>query len=185
MLAASLGIPYPTPTLSFVLPCDMSIQDVLELVLDAAKADTDLWVNVWFLSIFAFLDAIISRLTLHLPAGATSYSLLGRLGAMTFSPDLEMWLICVAAITSAFLAAWFARKATIEWGSLVKASVDLYLPSLYKALHFKDTSETKDVKAEWERFSQAIMDRRPDRMPDRMWGRTQKADIAGLDGLGI
>jgi hypothetical protein len=33
MLAASLGIPYPTPTRSFVLPVIFPIQDVLELVI--------------------------------------------------------------------------------------------------------------------------------------------------------
>src|ERR1700740_980965 len=37
MLAASLGIPYPTPTLSFVLPVIFPIQDVLELVLETVR----------------------------------------------------------------------------------------------------------------------------------------------------
>ncbi len=146
-------------------------------LLDAAKADTDLWVNVWFLSLVGFVDGLFSRFTVHRPSEGTNHWLLGQLGIMTFGPELEMWLSCAIAMTSAFCAAWLATRAAVEWGSLVKASVDVYLPSLYRVLSFQEASDAKSVKDQWMRFSAAIKDRRPDQMPERMWGGTRSSDV--------
>jgi hypothetical protein len=149
-------------------------------IIDTAKADTDLWVNVWFLSIVTSFDAILSRLTFRLPSRGMSHLSFVGLGTVMLYSDWTMWLIWASAIATTLCAAGLATRATIEVGSLVKASIDVYLPALYEALCFKDSSGNEDANNQWEEFSQAITDRRPDRMPERIWGGETAKPVKGI-----
>jgi hypothetical protein len=128
-------------------------------LLDTAKADSDLWVNVWFLSLVTSLDV--------------AYALLRRLVVGVNPVPTALWIAGPVSFVVALFAAWMATKSAVEWGSLFKAATDVYLPDLHDKLRFPPTTSNEVVRVQWEAFSQAIMFRRPDIMPDRRWVQSQ------------
>jgi hypothetical protein len=88
------------------------------------------------------------------------------------------WIILAMAFVVGLFGAWMAAKSAIEWGSLFKAAVDVYLPDLYNKLGFGPPDDNKAVAARWKAFSQAIMFTRPDVMPERSWLRSRAQESA-------
>jgi len=115
-------------------------------LIDDAKAQTDFWVNLRLLSLLYVLEYIAISI---------------------YVQRLRMpWLPLLAICVSAF-AAFRARKAVVEWGVLVKASYDVFLPSLLKKLQFPQPRSGEHERRLWREFSEAIIYRKAEWMPKR------------------
>ena len=66
----------------------------------------------------------------------------------------------------AWVASYRARSSAIGWGELVKATFDTFLPKLEKAIGIAPGSQ-KQNRERWTGFSQAIIYRLPELMPER------------------
>lgn len=122
-------------------------------MIDEAKAEMDFWVNVWVLAIIMVGEYIGFALSAH------------SLVAVTL-----IWPL--AAIVIIFFAKSRARSAAIEWGDLVKASFDVYLPELRAKLEVPVESDREKENVIWDDFSRAAMYRLPSSLPSR---RVQQA----------
>jgi hypothetical protein len=115
-------------------------------LIDDAKSQVDFWVNMSVLTvlfIFEYASLVIAKqLTPH------------------------YWIFLLALIPS-FIAPWRAQRAAIEWGELVKSSFDIYLPIMQDHLEFKKPKNREQEKLQWKSFSQAIIYRLPNSMPER------------------
>ncbi len=164
--------------LAAVIPKDYSDQ------IDTAKAQTDLWVNLWFLSLLTIGDAILTwrfpgallagskrqlveKLLDKLVTFANAHGHLSvTLNATDIAPYFQPLLTSVGALALAFFASSMAARAAIEYGSTFKAAVDVYLPALYTQLGFPAAANWEDVRNRWDRFSDAVSYRRADLMRD-------------------
>lgn len=118
----------------------------LKLV-DDAKAQADFWLNLRALSCLFVIEY----------AAVSTYA--GRWDYIWFP---------VIAFTLALVAAWRAKSAAVEWGEIVKASFDVYLPSLLTKLQFPYPA-TKEAEINlWREFSQGIIYRLPGLVPVRV-----------------
>lgn len=104
--------------------------------IDDAKAQTDFWINMWFLSLLLALEHILILLL-------TQRYILGG--------------VFPVAILSALFAAYRARIAATEWGHYIKASFDVFLPELYTKLGFPHPLNRTEERSNLIRFSQAII----------------------------
>lgn len=105
-------------------------------LIDDAKAQTDFWLNLWFLNLvfaFEYIFLLISTQKLNL------ISLL----------PLTIFL--------SFITSYRARLAVVEWGHYIKAAFDVFLPELYEKLGFEQPCDRDAERANLVRFSQAII----------------------------
>jgi hypothetical protein len=114
-------------------------------LIDDAKAQTDFWVNLGFLSLVFILEY----------AGMSIFS---RQIALFWSPLLALGIVVVAYNR--------ARNAAAEWGEMVKAAFDVFLPELREKMGLGDPAGPEGERAMWTRFSQAILYRLPDLAPN-------------------
>jgi hypothetical protein len=70
-------------------------------------------------------------------------------------------------VVVAFFAAWRAKSAAVQWGDLVKASFDLFLPDLWTKLGFAPAEDAKKERASWEDFGWAVKFRYAHFLPKR------------------
>lgn len=118
----------------------------LKLV-DDAKAQADFWLNLRVLSCLFIVEYV---------------------GVAVYAKQLNYVWLPVAAFVFALAAAWRAKAAVVEWGEVVKASFDVYLPSLLTKLQFPFPA-TKDAEIKlWREFSQGIIYRWPELVPVRV-----------------
>ncbi len=125
-------------------------------MIDSAKAQTDFWLNIWFLSYITMIVYIGLAIWSH---HLTAFWSLGFVPIVVF----------------------FSRSAAItaakEWGAIFKASFDVFLPELYVKLHLlppsaiDPTSEKSPEWQIWDAFSTAIIYRDPSYLPQRMLGQ--------------
>ncbi|HSK81758.1 MAG TPA: hypothetical protein VLQ45_35230 [Thermoanaerobaculia bacterium] len=108
--------------------------------LDATKALMDFWVNLWFLSLSLSLSSAVFLL---------------------FQKRSEMiWLPPVLVLLS-WLAAKGARSAAVEWGDLIKATFDMFLPDLWRKLGLNIPSTDEEYRQSTDRLNQAFLYRKP------------------------
>ncbi|MDX9990847.1 MAG: hypothetical protein RBS68_02250 [Anaerolineales bacterium] len=119
-------------------------KDYRELI-DNAKTQVDFWVNVGFLSILLLLEYI---------------------GFAIYTQSLVDWWIVLILLVIAIISPRFAADAAIGWGDYIKASFDIFAPKLREALGFVPPADRDDEERQWVAFSQAIIYRLPERMPD-------------------
>jgi hypothetical protein len=113
-------------------------------LLDGAKARMDLWVNLWFLSLV----------------------LAAEYGALAFSTGrVEGSWILLAALGGAGIFSFFARQEAVQWGEMVKASFDVFLPELRQKLGLGAPTSRKMERSMWTAYSQAILYRLPGSLP--------------------
>jgi hypothetical protein len=114
-------------------------------LLDAARAQVDFWVNLGFITILLLVEYI-------------------SLAFITWTP-LQAWhvLLLIALGTIAPLRATGSAK---QWGDLVKSSFDVYRFKLLESLGVDMPSNRDEEKKLWTRYSQAIMYRIPDALPE-------------------
>lgn len=119
-------------------------KDYRELM-DNAKTQVDFWVNVGFLSFLLFLE----------------YACLA-----IYTKSLGEWWIAALILLAAILSPHFAENSAVEWGDYVKASFDVFAPKLREALNINQPADRDDEEKQWTAFSQAIIYRLPERMPE-------------------
>ena len=128
-------------------------KDYRELI-DDAKAQVDWWVNLsvvsfFFLAEFWFIIFYKWRLTLP-----------------WYYITLNVLIPFVIFLLFNMFFSWRAASAVVGWGDYVKSAFDLFRFNLLDALfidHPKTREEEKDL---WTRFSQAIIFRLPDELPN-------------------
>lgn len=114
--------------------------------IDSAKAQTDFWINLWFLSLILLCEYILTLIKIR------NFNL--------------FWFIPIT-ILLAFFTAYRARIAAVEWGNYIKASFDVFLPELYEKLGFHSPSSRDEERRNLTRFSQAIIYRSKSSLHDR------------------
>lgn len=122
--------------LQFVIP-----KDDRELI-ESAKAQTDLWTNVWFLALFFIIE--YSALAIHK-------------SDLKLFPHVPIFTLFIAWISSTR-----ATSAAVGWGAMLKASFDIYLSDLGEKLGYELSSIRTGEQNFWKVYSQAIIYRRPD-----------------------
>jgi len=128
-------------------------------VVDDTKSRTDFWVNATVLSFAALVEYIVVAIS----AGTILY---------TWFPGLT--------ILSGFVSYSLACGAALEWGEVTKAAYDVFLPKLLKTASFCAPATKDAEELQWRAFSQAILYRRPDLLPQRAYGSTP-ASSSGAD----
>lgn len=101
------------------------------------RAITDLWVNLWFLSVLVMAEYLII-------AGWSSRF-------------MDNSLIFVAGTIAALLASRQARMAAEQWGEWVKAAFDVFLPDLCLKLGYKHPKNRETEHELWYTLSQAFV----------------------------
>jgi hypothetical protein len=115
-------------------------------LINDAKAQVDFWVNLWVLSIILILEYAIA-------------------GVVT--SQFKLWWFPILMLAVTFVAYARARVAAIEWGDLIKAAFDIYLPELSKKLGFEKPANRDEEIALWHKVSQSIIYAKPEYMPPR------------------
>lgn len=122
--------------------------------IDDAKSQTDFWLNLTVLSFLALLEY----------AGFTIYT-----------GHLRVYWFPALMVVSAFLAYKLAGGAALEWGELIKSAYDVFLPKLIKEAHLQPPKTKDEDYEQWHRFSQAIIYRRRDLLPERQYASQEKS----------
>jgi hypothetical protein len=115
-------------------------------LIDEAKALTDFWVNLWigsYLIIFIWIVLVVLQREFKM-----------------------VWLPPVIVVL-AYLISKRARSAAVGWGELVKAAFDVFLPRLRSKLEHPDQTDSSQAHSQWESFSQAMIYRVPESLPNR------------------
>jgi hypothetical protein len=120
-------------------------KDFRQLV-DAAKAQTDCWVNVTLLSL-ALLPAYVA--------------------AVLYTGRVEVAWYPMIALIVAWLSLSRARSSAVEWGELVKSAFDVYLGDLRTKSALPAGATRLEEREVWTAFSQAIIFRRSKSLPER------------------
>ena len=121
------------PRLQAVIP------DAYLTMLDEAKAQLDLWVNLWFGGLLVAATA---------------------LGIMIYSGDCTIAVVILAALALACAFAKVAQDAAGQWGALVKGAFDLYRGPLCEQLGFEMPRSIAFERSMWTAVSQAVLYRR-------------------------
>ncbi len=118
-------------------------KDYRELI-DDAKTQTDFWVNLVFLSLIFIVE----------------YACLA-----IYSGQIVLLWLPLLALGLAVAAYSRARSAAAEWGEMVKAAFDTFLPDLRTKMGMSVPADPSNDRLSWTRFSQAILYRVPDTTP--------------------
>ncbi len=114
-------------------------------LMDNSKTQVDFWVNVGFLGVLLALE----------------YA-----GFAIFTRSLPIWWIFTLILIATAISPHFARESAVEWGDYVKAAFDVYAPQLRETLGLNPPKDRDEEKQQWTRFSQAIIYRLPEVIPE-------------------
>jgi hypothetical protein len=130
-------------------------KDYLSLMNDA-RARMDFGVNLWFLTLVLLAEYIaVAAVYIRVP------------GWQSFFTRETLWWFPPVMVVLACLSYVFARNAVGLWGNWIKSAFDLYLPELRKKMEFKLPGTAADEVNMWKKFNEAIVFRRPDRLPEK------------------
>jgi hypothetical protein len=118
-------------------------KDYLELI-DAARAQVDLWVNFGLVFILLQIEYVWVAFATGTP--------------------LAEWVVLLF-IALGTLAPLRATSAAREWGDFVKSAFDVYRFGLLESLGVDIPKNREEEKAMWNKYSQAIIYRLPERLP--------------------
>ncbi|MCF8533253.1 MAG: hypothetical protein K9G48_09650 [Reyranella sp.] len=121
-------------------------------LLDDAKAQLDLLVNLWFGGV------LIAILNIGLLVWS-SWHLEPALWVSNVSAPA--WIILGAAIAVAFVAARWARSAAAQWGELVKGAFDLYRGDLARQMGLEIPRSVAHERQMWTAVAQTMLYRLP------------------------
>jgi hypothetical protein len=119
-------------------------KDYLQLI-DSARAQVDFWVNLGMVFILLQIEYIVL--------------------AFLTSTHLQWWVILLFIALGTF-APLRATSAAREWGDFVKSAFDVYRFKLLEALGIDLPNSREEEKALWNMYSQAIIYRLPERLPE-------------------
>jgi hypothetical protein len=115
-------------------------------MLDASKAQADFWVNLWLLAGLFVVEYLLIAV---------------------YSVQLRILWVPLVSVAFAWRASSYARSGVIQWGDYVKACFDLFLPELHKKLRLPATTNIKDEREVWTKFSQVVIYHQKDKVFDR------------------
>jgi hypothetical protein len=145
-------------------------------LVDAEKSMTDLWVNLCFLSLISLIE-YVCFLGWHIWSSAGDAALVAAVAGA--APPM-VWFP-IAALGLAALAYGQAKSVAAEWGDMVKAAFDVFLPALGNKMAFAPPSDREQERHLWGSFSDAVLYRRPDLMPARTQALPTVAASAGSE----
>ena len=114
-------------------------------LMDNSKTQVDFWVNVGFLGFLLVLE----------------YA-----GFAIYVRALPAWWMFILILLITAISPHFAGEFAVEWGDYVKAAFDIYAPQLRVTLGLNQPKDRGEEKQQWTRFSQAIIYRLPDVIPE-------------------
>ena len=133
------------------------VPEAFRELVDNAKAHVDFWVNLWLLSLVFTLEY-----------GAVAL----------YTRKIEALWIPFLSLGVALIAFSRATSAAVGWGNWVKATFDTFLPELYDKLGFSCPPIMEQERALWRKFSQAIIYREADLVPNRSGLRLERKQNA-------
>jgi len=116
-------------------------------MVDEAKAQADFWLNLWLVGLVVTAEWGVLAAVEH-----------------AWAPT---WWVPVAALAAAWFSSRRALAAVQDWGEMVKAAFDVFLPDLYKKLGAMPVESRQEEQKIWMAFSQAVLYRRPKLLPPR------------------
>jgi hypothetical protein len=119
-------------------------KDYTELI-DAAKAQVDFWINLGVVFILLQIECV---------------SLV-----YIFGNPLNLWIVLLFIVLGTIVPLRAASSAR-EWGDFVKSAFDMFAPKMRESLGFNSPTDRDDEAKQWKSYSQAIIYRRPDLIPD-------------------
>ncbi len=120
-------------------------KDYTELI-DSAKSQVDFWINMAVILVLLQIEYI--SLTYIFNQGALNWWIVLLLIALGTIPPLR------------------ATSAAREWGDLIKSAFDMFAPKMRESLGFDEPADRDEEMAQWTKFSQAIIYRLPERIPE-------------------
>lgn len=120
------------------------IPEEYRILIDNAKSHVDFWVNLWALFLVLALEYIIIIFMFNHPIN---------------------WMIILSLLLIAIFASYRASREAVEWGDMVKSAIDIYRFDLLEKLGFSIPKTRKKEREIWSKFSQSIIYRLPDSLP--------------------
>jgi hypothetical protein len=115
-------------------------------LLDDAKAQLDLLVNLWFGGV------LVAGLNLGLYAWTSRH-----LAPEAWGSNVEAWIILAAAVAVAIVAAKWAQSAAAQWGILVKGAFDLYRGDLARQMGLEMPRSVEHERKMWTTVAQTML----------------------------
>jgi len=119
-------------------------KDYLGLI-DAAKSQVDFWVNLGV----AFVLLLVEYEAL----------------AMATNTPINFWIVLLLIVLGT-IAPIRATSSAREWGDFVKSAFDVHRFKLLESLGVETPKNREEEKALWKKYSQAIIFRLPESLPD-------------------
>jgi hypothetical protein len=119
-------------------------KDYIELI-DAAKSQVDFWINMAVVFILLQIEYV---------------GLVYILGS-----QLNLWIVLLFIVLGT-IPPLRATSAAREWGDFVKSGFDMFAPKMRENLGFNSPKDRNEEAKQWKNFSQAIIYRRPDLIPE-------------------
>ncbi len=119
-------------------------KDYIELI-DAAKSQVDFWINMAVVFILLQIEYV---------------GLVYILGN-----QLNLWIVLLFIVLGT-IPPLRATSAAREWGDFVKSGFDMFAPKMRETLGFDVPKDRDEESRQWTQFSQAIIYRLPDRIPE-------------------
>ena len=126
---------------------------------DDAKAQVDLWLNVWFLSSVVACIGVASLALQHGPVALHDV-------AVDLGLAVSAKLTAAAAAALAAIGYWRAVRAAEQWGHWVKAAFDLFRSTLAQQLGLKRDMRLAESRRFWNLMSRALAFAEPKRLQD-------------------
>jgi hypothetical protein len=127
-------------------------------LLDGAKAYVDFWVNLGLVFILLQIEYVAVVL------------LTGN--------QLNGWMVGLWIVLGT-IAPLRATSSAREWGEFVKAAFDVFIPKLRETLGIEEPKNREAEFAQWLKFSQALIYRLPDQLPELKKGKTPGLPLEG------
>jgi len=147
------------------IPCWVHLQAVIPkeylAAIAEAKAYVDFWLNLGFLALCnTVLYAVLAA-----PAFGTP----------------SWWIPALwvgAGVVVMALSSYRSRQAAMQWGELVKASFDLFLPDLAAKLGLELPSSREKEREMWNAFTVAVLFNRPGSLPQRKGAKAGASTVS-------
>jgi hypothetical protein len=120
-------------------------KDYIELI-DAAKSQVDFWINMAVVFILLQIEYV---------------------GLVFIIGDhhLNLWIVLLFIVLGT-IPPLRATSAAREWGDFVKSAFDMFASAMRESLGFNSPKDRDEEAGQWKSFSQAIIYRRPDLIPE-------------------
>lgn len=119
-------------------------------LLDDAKAQLDLLVNLWFGGV------LIAALNVGLLVWSSRH-----LEPAVWASNPQAWIVLGVAIAAAVIAAKWAQSAAMQWGVLVKGAFDLYRGDLARQMGLEIPRSVEHERRMWTKVAQTMLYRLP------------------------